>query len=606
MAYKPGGHVTPHEGHEIDEAILKGQLLRIVNNGFIKLESAELNPVNLNKLKSSGNYTMNYYDYGPKIAGVRHISPLNLTVTLISNELYQFARLGPYTFSRHYEAELEAFSDWYIDQTAGAINPGPTEPPAPVDGKTLWLDTSIPSAPTLKIFVNNEWVELLPATAMLTSVYDPQGRKTDIYAYIDETVKTLTDSGFTAEDIKNHIEDTEAHPTPEEKKKWDAAASTQNLADSMATLRENVNTAIQTAVSGDLSKVEQLITELTALKKEVESHVADDLVHPSAEKQKEWDAKVDGDHTHILDGSVVIDVDHIDGPISETLAPYNVKERVHQVSSIEEMLKLKAPAHNGDVVCMTGDSFIVEEAEFGVGDEEDSILVLDDEDGTPYVLQYLEPTISTIWYFIIDDTKLDSMEGYLRFSSDNVSFSQLQGKPNTLGGYGITDATPKSEFDTYTKKLEELEGVDTSDLQELQRKYNRLMANRMVIDLVKTDGGVESDTGSGSTLRFELTVQNTKTLDLVELVIPKAMANYQISWTSDDESIATVSAEGIVSGVAEGSCLITGYCEDFGFIVEVEISVGASTYSLWAIDAMTGGILVDNDMVPLALDEQSV
>ena len=604
MAVKPGGHVTPHEGHEIDEAILKGQLLRIVNNGFIKLESAELNPVNLNKLKSSGNYTMNYYDYGPKIAGVTRISPLNLTVTLISNELYQFARLGPYTFSRHYEAEMEAFGDWAIDQTAGAINPGPDAPPSPVDGKTLWLDSRIPSAPTLKLFINNEWVELLPATAMLASVYDPEGRKTDIYAYIDSAVKSLSDSGFTADDIKNHIEDTEAHPTVEEKAKWDNAASTQNLADAMASLRENVNTAIQTAVSGDLTKVEQLITELTALQKSVENHVADELTHPSAEKQAEWDKKVDGNHTHILDGSVVIDVDHIDGPISETLAPYNVKERVHQVSSIEEMLNLQAPAHNGDAVCMTGDSFMVVEAEFGVGDEDDSVLVFDDEDRAPYILQFLEPTVSQIWYFIIDDTKLNSMEGYLRFSSDNVTFDQLQGKPSTLGGYGITDATPKSEFDQYNQKLDELEGVDTTNLQELQRKYNRLMANRMVIDLVKTDGGVESDTGSGSTLRFELTVQNTKTLNLIDLVIPKAMRNYQLSWTSDNVSIATVSADGIVSGVAEGTCLITGYCEDFGFIVEAEIAVGAAVYSMWAIDP-SGGVLVDNDLVPLAFDERS-
>ena len=85
-------------------------------------------------------------------------------------------------------------------------------------------------------------------------------------------------------------------------------------------------------------------------------------------------------------------------------------------------------------------------------------------------------------------------------------------------------------------------------------------------------GGVTKVTGvtlSDATASIE--VGGTKTL--VATVAPANADNTNVTWSSDKESVATVSAAGVVTGVAEGTANITVTTEDGGFTATCKVTV---------------------------------
>ena len=78
---------------------------------------------------------------------------------------------------------------------------------------------------------------------------------------------------------------------------------------------------------------------------------------------------------------------------------------------------------------------------------------------------------------------------------------------------------------------------------------------------------------TGVTLdKSEAEVAVGKTVTLVETVAPGNATNKTVSWESDDETVATV-ADGVVTGVAEGTATITVTTEDGSFTADCEVTV---------------------------------
>ncbi|GEM_PF-507495 len=65
-----------------------------------------------------------------------------------------------------------------------------------------------------------------------------------------------------------------------------------------------------------------------------------------------------------------------------------------------------------------------------------------------------------------------------------------------------------------------------------------------------------------------------ETLQLTATINPSTAVNKNVTWSSDDESIITVDANGLVTAVAEGNAKITVTTEDGGKIATANISVG--------------------------------
>lgn len=70
-----------------------------------------------------------------------------------------------------------------------------------------------------------------------------------------------------------------------------------------------------------------------------------------------------------------------------------------------------------------------------------------------------------------------------------------------------------------------------------------------------------------------LTVSEGRTESIVANVVPVNATNKSVTFTSSDETIATVTPQGVVTGVAEGSATITATTVDGGFTATTVVTV---------------------------------
>ncbi|WP_431811930.1 phage major tail protein, TP901-1 family [Lysinibacillus sp. FW12] len=70
-----------------------------------------------------------------------------------------------------------------------------------------------------------------------------------------------------------------------------------------------------------------------------------------------------------------------------------------------------------------------------------------------------------------------------------------------------------------------------------------------------------------------LTVSEGRTESIIANVVPVNATNKSVTYTSSDEAIAIVNAQGVVTGVAEGSATITATTVDGGFTATTAVTV---------------------------------
>ena len=421
------GWPTKFSKTQISEALDRGQQDRVVNNGWVRLNSSTSNPICLGTLIASGNYITSYWTDGPSL-GEDIVSPADIVVTLINGETHQFLNVGEKKFHRVITTGAEVYGNWELLAIEGATNPGPTAPIAPIDGKTLWLDTSNPNMPSFKVFINGFWKEIIPEGSMKSSIYDQNNKQTDIFKYIDDAILDASLSALVNE-FASHINNNDIHTSATEKAKWNSAPSNTDVNNAVSTMKTKMKTATDSIISENISKVNSLTTTITGLNTNIDTHADNANIHPSAEKQAEWDSKSNTDHTHNLDGRVTVDISRIDGEIQNSVLPTSIKERVYIVKSVNEMYALqKNPVHNGDFICV-------------------------------------EPTGgSATWYYVVDDTYLGTNSAAIAFkqvvfSGGDITWNSITGIPTTLAGYGITDSATKQNISSINSKLDTIAGA---------------------------------------------------------------------------------------------------------------------------------------------------
>ena len=73
--------------------------------------------------------------------------------------------------------------------------------------------------------------------------------------------------------------------------------------------------------------------------------------------------------------------------------------------------------------------------------------------------------------------------------------------------------------------------------------------------------------------KTSVTLDKGKTVTLKATVAPDGATNKNVTWTSYDTSVATVTAEGVVKGVKPGSTTIRVKTKDGGFTAKCKVKV---------------------------------
>ena len=98
--------------------------------------------------------------------------------------------------------------------------------------------------------------------------------------------------------------------------------------------------------------------------------------------------------------------------------------------------------------------------------------------------------------------------------------------------------------------------------------------NFVVGDNTKPGGGTDKVAVTGVTLSHsELTVDRNGTAQLTAAVEPANAANQKVTWRSGAPAVATVNRSGLVTGVAEGTALITVTTDDGAFMAKCTVTV---------------------------------
>ncbi len=158
------------------------------------------------------------------------------------------------------------------------------------------------------------------------------------------------------------------------------------------------------------------------------------------------------------------------------------------------------------------------------------------------------------------------LEQELWYTTNGTDY-QLIGAPITVAtSYALVEVD-----------LSDIEGVNDNPLFAMKMRFlgqntadngnNRI--DNFVLEGVSLDGAVEGVV----LVEDELTIAVGETAQLEATVLPSNASNQNVSWSSADESIATVDASGAVTGVASGSTTITVTTDDGGFEATASITV---------------------------------
>ncbi|WP_165750483.1 Ig-like domain-containing protein [Cellulophaga sp. Z1A5H] len=91
-----------------------------------------------------------------------------------------------------------------------------------------------------------------------------------------------------------------------------------------------------------------------------------------------------------------------------------------------------------------------------------------------------------------------------------------------------------------------------------------------------------------------ITITNGSTTTLNETIAPANATNQNVTWSSSDDAIASVSATGVVTGNAIGTATITVTTEDGGFTATSTITVQSATFAVTGITVDPTAITITN------------
>ena len=370
------GYRLGYTGPEVDVLLQKANAATIINNGWEKLASTSVNPVNLDNLMTQGNYSISYWQNGPE--SMLTSGPINICVTKDATTTYQTIYESGKVYRR--ETIADSFSGgWIQQQNDTDIDIGASTPTNPCDNY-IWIDTS-GEVPIIKIYKENAsaWIPVTADDLARASVYDPQGIQQPIDEYLNAKIEEAN-LAHAGEDFNNHLTAGESegypiHVTADEKTTWSNGISKTDAAPYITNMESELQTYADDQINNTSAIIDNLNTRVNEMNTKIAEHITDTSIHVTTADMTRWDNKADGNHTHNNDGSVTVSASNVVGLIPiERLDP-SVLERNYTVNSYSEMIALtKNEVQNGDSIYINGTHptawFVIDDTKLG---EEEAI-----------------------------------------------------------------------------------------------------------------------------------------------------------------------------------------------------------------------------------------
>jgi len=184
-----GIYKSKYSGAQIDMAIENALKFNPEENGWIKIPSSEDYPIDLNELKSPGNYIIEYFINGPVSL---EITPINITVVIKNNVLIQYINMLDDLYYRNGDDYSMYPDEWYTRKTSNYIytESVPDEP----EPNSLAILKDEEGNYTLNIYdkEKEKFVLVSIPDIMRQSIYDSELRQTDFFRYVDDMYVALT------------------------------------------------------------------------------------------------------------------------------------------------------------------------------------------------------------------------------------------------------------------------------------------------------------------------------------------------------------------------------------------------------------------------------
>lgn len=238
------------------------------------------------------------------------------------------------------------------------------------------------------------------------------------------------------------------------------------------------------------AKLTEIENEINVQSIRLDEHIENDDIHTTKEKQKYWSEKAEPDHTHFSDGRVEIDASKIvSGIIEMARLPKGAKERITKVKSNAEMLALT---------------------------------IEDIQNGDRVAVKHSDATASTpeTWdvYEVVDETKLGTMDAFLSCSAGSstyVDWENVEQKPNTIEGYGITNAYNKADTE---KIIDEKISAESAKLNKTYNEYNLKGMYDTIHDTEESIKNIENQIENAIAISEEVNAQRIDYKDLLARV----------------------------------------------------------------------------------------
>ena len=133
-------HKTLYSGSKIDELLEAILHIKIVLNGWVKLESAEDNKIDFNELINPANFSFLYWINGP--TDHTFVAPLNCIVTKEGKYLRQYVFNSGFNvdaYTRVYDISNKVFGNWEKSGIPKGVTVSDTPPVNPTEN-TIWIN----------------------------------------------------------------------------------------------------------------------------------------------------------------------------------------------------------------------------------------------------------------------------------------------------------------------------------------------------------------------------------------------------------------------------------------------------------------------------------